>query len=75
MRNSKMRDNTRKYLLSTAAMLAVVATVASIRPVAADADDHHGTNPNNLKTKTPIKQDNGRNRSGKVRPGMAQRKT
>ena len=55
MRNSKMRDKTRKYLLSTAAMLGVVAAVASVRPVAADSDDHHGINPNNLKTKTPIK--------------------
>ena len=54
MRNSKMRDNTRKYLLSTAAMLAVVATVTSIRPVAADKDDHRGVNPNQLKTATPI---------------------
>ena len=40
-------------LLSTVAMLAVAATVALIRPVAADSDDK--TNPNNLKTATPIK--------------------
>jgi phospholipase C len=41
-------------LLSTVAVLAVAATVASIRPVAADHDDK-SINPNHLKTKTPIK--------------------
>jgi phospholipase C len=40
-------------LLSAVAMLAVAVTVASIRPVAADSDDK--TNPNQLKTATPIK--------------------
>jgi phospholipase C len=59
MRNSKMRDKTGKYLLSTAAMLAVVATVASINPVVANDHDHDKddqvTNPNKLKTATPIK--------------------
>jgi phospholipase C len=53
MRSNKMRDTIRKSLLSTAAMFAV-ATIASIGPVAADKDDH-GTNPNKLKTATPIK--------------------
>jgi phospholipase C len=43
----------RKYLLSTAAMLAVVGAVAAIGPVAADQDK--GTNPNKLKTATKIK--------------------
>ena len=41
-------------LLSTVAVLAVAATVASIRPVAADHDDK-SVNPNHLKTATPIK--------------------
>jgi phospholipase C len=53
MRSNKMRDTIRKSLLSTAAMFAV-ATITSIGPVAADKDDQ-GTNPNKLKTATPIK--------------------
>jgi phospholipase C len=52
MRNKTSKTRTR--LLSTVAMVAVAAAVASIRPVAADSDDH-GSNPNNLKTATPIK--------------------
>ena len=50
-----MRDKTRKYLLSTAAILAVVATVTAIRPVVANQDDKKAVNPNKLKTATPIK--------------------
>src|SRR5579872_67634 len=51
MRNKKLKTT----LLSTVAMLAIAATVTSVRPVAADQDDHHTTNPNQLKTATPIK--------------------
>jgi cytochrome c peroxidase len=43
----------RVHLLSTVAMLAVAVTGALIRPVAAASDDK--TNPNQLKTATPIK--------------------
>ena len=56
-----MKNRTLKTaLLSTVAMLAVAATVASIRPVIADNDhdhdgDDHVVNPNQLKTKTKIK--------------------
>jgi phospholipase C len=53
----KMRDKTkktRKKLLSTVAMLAVAASVASIGRVAAGSDEH-GSNPDNAKTATPIK--------------------
>jgi phospholipase C len=54
-----MKNRTLKTtLLSTVAMLAVAVTVASIRPVIADNDhdaDDKATNPNQLKTKTPIK--------------------
>jgi phospholipase C len=49
-----MTNKLKTTLLSTVAVLAVMATVASIRPVAADQDDK-SVNPNNLKTATPIK--------------------
>jgi phospholipase C len=56
MKNSKLKTT----LLCTVAMLAVALTVASVRPVVADNDrdqdrDDHVVNPNQLKTKTPIK--------------------
>jgi len=54
MRTNYKREKITKGLLSTAAMLAVVATVTSIRPVAADPNDK-GVDPNKLKTATPIK--------------------
>jgi cytochrome c peroxidase len=43
----------RVHLLSTVAMFAVAVIGASIRPIAAASDDT--TNPNKLKTETPIK--------------------
>ena len=66
MKNRKLKTT----LLSTVAMLAIAATVASVRPVAADhddkkvaadrddkgdRDDQKAVNPNQLKTKTKIK--------------------
>jgi len=56
MKNSKLKTT----LLSTVAVLAVAATVASTRPVVADNDgdhdrDDHVVNANQLKTVTPIK--------------------
>jgi phospholipase C len=54
MKNRKLKT----ILLSTVAAFAVALTVASVRPVAADNDhdgDDKATNPNQLKTKTPIK--------------------
>src|SRR5271167_5273071 len=54
MKNRKLKT----ILLSTVAAFAVAVTVASVRPVAADNDhdgDDKATNPNQLKTKTPIK--------------------
>jgi phospholipase C len=52
MRTNYTRENIRKSLLSAAAILAVAATVVTNRPVAADPQT---TNPNQLKTATPIK--------------------
>ena len=56
MKNSKLKTT----LLSTVAVLAVAATVASTRPVVADNDrdhdrDDHVVNADQLKTATPIK--------------------
>jgi phospholipase C len=53
MKNLKLKS----VLLSSAALIAMATTFTFSGPVAADQDDHdhHVTNPNSLKTKTPIK--------------------